>query len=94
MEVLQVRTDILIGYCKNIILTIAGVDFDSTLLTASIPAGQNSTTVIVPILQDNMVEQNEMFFLELELPVAIPGVTLASARMATGTIVDSTGMNT
>ena len=40
-----------------------------------------------------MVEQNETFFLELALPVAIPGVTLGSARMATGTITDSTGRN-
>lgn len=34
-----------------------------------------------------------MFFLELSLPVTIPGVTLGSARMATGTITDSTGKN-
>ena len=40
-----------------------------------------------------MIEDDEMFFLELELPVAIPGVTLGGARMATGTIIDSTSMN-
>ena len=69
---------------------IAGVDFDSTPLTGSIPVGENSTTVVVPIMQDSIIEQNEMF---LQLPTAIPGITLGSANMATGTITDSTGIN-
>lgn len=73
--------------------TLAGEDFDATPLAASIPAGQTSATVTVPILQDNIREMNEMFSLELELPVAIPGVTLAGVNMAVGTILDSTGMN-
>jgi len=72
---------------------LAGDDFDSTPLTASIPAGQTSTTVTVPIFQDNNVEANEMFSLELMLPVAIPGVTVTGVNTATGTIIDSTGTN-
>ena len=71
---------------------IAGVDFDSIPLTGSIPAGENSTTVVVPIMQDNIIERDEMFFLELQLPTAIPGITLGSANMTTGTITDSTGI--
>ena len=77
-------------YC---IYYVAGVDFDSTPLTSSIPAGENSTNLSVPIMQDNIIEQNEMFFLDLRLPVTIPGITLGNANIATGTIIDSIGIN-
>ena len=73
--------------------TVAGVDFISIPLNASVPAGQTNTTVTVPILQDNIVENNEMFSLQLVLPVSIPGVTLAGVNTAMGTILDSTGIN-
>lgn len=72
--------------------TAADVDFVSTPLAASIPAGQNSTTVTVPILQDNVIEENEVFSLELDL-VPIPQVSLAAVRTAIGIILDSTGMH-
>ena len=44
-------------------------------------------------MQDNIIEQDEMFILDLRLPIAIPGITLGSANRATGTIIDSTGIN-
>lgn len=77
-------------YINHFIL-LAGLDFVSTTLNALIPAGQSNTTVTVPILQDNNVERNEMFILQLELRDAIPGVTLTGVRTAVGTIIDSTG---
>ena len=45
----------------------------------------------VPILQDNVDEMNETFTLELEVAVAIPGVTVG-INMAFGNIIDSTGI--
>lgn len=67
------------------------MDFDATTLSASIPAGQTSTTVTVPIFQDKVIETNEMFSLKLELSVPIPGVRVAGVDQAVGTILDSTG---
>lgn len=81
-------------YVCNCFLTtvIANVDFDPTPLTASIPAGQTTTSVTVPIFQDNTRESNETFILMLELLVPIPGVTVAGVNTASGIIIDSTGM--
>ena len=60
-------------------------DFDATNGMATISAGQNSTTISIPITTDNTVEENETFRLLLTNPS--PNVILAN-NSAKGTILN------
>ena len=48
-----------------------GVDYNSTSITVTFPAGTNSTTFNVPVINDNIVERNETFQLEISIPVPV-----------------------
>ena len=68
-----------------------GDDFISTSLNAIIPAGATTTTVIVPVMSDNIAEGDEVFSMSLTVPSSLaPGIVLGSVTSATGIIVDST----
>ena len=68
-----------------------GKDFNSTSLTATIPAGATATTVRVPVMSDDIVERDEMFSMSLNVPSSLgPGIVAGSVTSATGIIVDST----
>lgn len=45
------------------------MDYNSTSVTATFPAGVNSTTVNIPVTNDNIVEKNETLQLEIYVPV-------------------------
>ena len=68
-----------------------GDDFNTTPLIATIPAGATNTTVRVAVTSDNIVEGNETFYMNLNVPSSLgPGVVAGSITNATGIIIDST----
>ena len=68
-----------------------GTDFNSTPFTAKIPAGATTTTVRVPVMNDNIVEGDETFSMSLTVPSSLgPGIVAGSVTSSTGIIVDST----
>ena len=72
-------------------LLIAGADFNTTPLTATIPAGATNTTVRVAVTNDNIVEEDEIFNMSLNVPSSLgPGITTGSLTSATGIIIDTT----
>ncbi|XP_065918902.1 extracellular matrix protein 3-like [Dysidea avara] len=66
-------------------------DFRPTRLTATIPANATTTTVRVPVMSDSIVEGDEMFSMNLNVPSSLgPGIVAGSVTSATGIILDST----
>ena len=71
------------------------VDFNSTMQTVTIINGTNSTTVNIPVIDDDIVEGNEMFNITLSLPSSLNGAGVVLANdsdivSATGIIIDTT----
>ena len=66
-------------------------DFDTTMQTVTIIAGVNSSTVNIPVINDNIVEGDESFSMSLSVPSSLgPEVTTGTIISATGTINDTT----
>ena len=63
-------------------------DYATTVGTARFAAGENSKTVIIPIINDALVEGGENFGISLSSP---SGATLSSPTVATVTITDNDG---
>ena len=77
-------------YVKVIFLASGkNADFISTTQTAVITAGTNSSTVNIAVTDDNIVEGDETFTMNLNVPVS-PGIVAGDITMATGTIIDTT----
>ena len=69
------------------------MDYISTPITATFPAGVNSTTVVVPVIIDNVVEENETLQLEIFLPAPVKfAVELGNPTKATAIITDSSSI--
>ena len=53
--------------CSELIISeiIAGVDYMKERVLVRIPAGENHVTVVIPIIDDVIVEKNEYFLVEL-----------------------------
>lgn len=64
----------------------AGTDLANTRTIVSVPAGQSSASVQIPIVDDTLDEPNETFTATLSQPA---GATLATPTTATVTIVDN-----
>jgi hypothetical protein len=62
----------------------AGVDYTAALGTLTIPAGQTSATISVPVIGDRVGEWTELFFLDLSNPTH----AILSNNRAVGTIID------
>jgi len=68
------------------------VDYNSTPITATFTAGTTSTTVNVPVNNDNIVEKSEMFDLNFIIPSSLSGrVMSGTITKAVGNITDDTG---
>ena len=52
-------------------LHLAGIDYDNTPLIATFNAGDNTTIVVIPIVNDNIKEEDE----ELNLTIGISPIT-------------------
>ena len=67
------------------------MDYDSNSLTAIFTAGSTSTTVNVPVTNDNIVEGPETFDLTFTIPSSLGGqVILGTITNANGNIIDNT----
>ena len=65
------------------------MDYTSTPITATFPAGDDITTISVPVTMDNIVEQSETFDLSFMIPQAIRGdVVPGTITTAVGNIAD------
>ena len=79
---------------QHIITLGNDVDFNSTMQTVTIFNGTFSTTVNIPVIDDDIVEGDEMFNITLSLPSSLngAGVVLASDNAiasTTGVIIDT-----
>ena len=74
-----------IGYTTAAGTATAGSDYTSVTNNLTIPAGQTSGTINVPILDDSIYEGNETLFMNLS---AVSGVAIAD-NQGTGTIVEN-----
>ena len=69
------------------------MDYTSTPINATFPAGVNNTTVDIPVTVDNIVEENETFQVEIFIPVpAKYAVEPGNPSKASVTITDSSSM--
>ena len=66
------------------------IDFNSVPQTVTIIAGTNSSTISIPVINDNIVEGNETFNMSLTMPSSLcPGITTGAITSATATIIDT-----
>ena len=68
----------------------AGADYTTTSVTVTIPATVSSQSVIVPIINDSLIEGVEQFSAQLSLPAGQDGVMLG-ANTATVEITGDDG---
>ena len=64
------------------------IDFNSATQNVITTAGTNSSTVNIAVINDNIVEGDEMFTINLNVPVS-PGIVAGAITMATATIIDT-----
>lgn len=62
----------------------AGIDYTATAGTLTIPAGQTTGTIVVPVIGDRIGESGEMFFVKLSNPTHV----IVDYPQAVGTITD------
>ena len=73
----------------HLVLTIGNkVDFNSTTQNVIITAGTNSSTVNIAVINDNIVEGDETFTMNLNVP-ASPGILAGAVTVATAMIIDT-----
>ncbi|KQM69470.1 hypothetical protein ASE74_05645 [Pedobacter sp. Leaf216] len=66
----------------------SGLDYTSIGTTVTIPAGQTTATINVPVLEDNIIEGNETVIITMNAATSNPSVT-ASTSPATVNITDN-----
>jgi len=68
------------------------VDYNSNPIIATFTAGTTSTTVNVPVTNDNIAEKSETFDLSFVIPPSLSGrVIPGTITKAVGNITDDTG---
>ena len=73
----------------HLVLTTGNkVDFNSTTQNVIIAAGTNSSTVNITVIDDDIVEGDETFTMNLNVPVS-PGILAGATTMATAMIIDT-----
>ena len=73
------------------LLTGNGVDYNSTSIIATFAAGATSTTVNIPVTNDDIAEESETFDLSFAIPPSLNGqVKPGNITAAIGNITDDT----
>ena len=67
------------------------MDYISNPITATFPAGINITTISIPLIEDSIVEETEMFTLAIMVPSSEEDVKRGTIDTCTCQIVDSNG---
>lgn len=71
------------------------MDYASTPITATFLAGTNSTTINVPIANDNKIEDTETFDLNITIPPLLTGkLSTRGITTAVGRILDESSKKT
>ena len=74
------------------LITGNGLDYDSTPINATFTAGSTSTTVNVPVIKDDLVEESETFDLTFTIPPSLKNCVIpGNVAKAVGNITDDTG---
>ena len=82
--------EITVDYATSDVTAIAGKDYTAvSLTTLTFAAGETEKTFTVPILEDDIDEDNETFIVRLSAPVNAAFAGDVSAIEATGTITDN-----
>ena len=92
---------LLLTFCVNIYYSAVcnattvnvgnNADFNSATQTAIISARSNGSTINIGVTNDNIVEGNEVFTMNLDIPPSFgPGVIAGGITTATATIIDTT----
>ena len=67
------------------------MDYNSTPINATFTIGSTSTTVNVPVIKDNIVEELETFNITIVIPSSLKDqVILGNITNAVGNIIDNT----
>ena len=66
-----------------------GVDYGSGQYNVTIPAGSVNTSFDIPITDDNIFEQNEIFYLTIDQSSSLNGVIIGSPNEAVVNIFDN-----
>ena len=75
---------------NKVLFTGHNVDFNSEIRTVRIASGTNSSTFNITVINDNIIEGDEMFTMNLSIPATLnPGVTNDRITVATATIIDT-----
>ena len=75
--------------CSLKVWLTGGVDFNTTILTATFASGMTMSNVSVPVIVDNIAEEHEEFDLMLIVPSSLgPAITAGSRDTATGVITE------
>lgn len=80
------RANVLVNYQSADGTALASGDYTPVSGTVAIPSGQQSATIVVPIIDDSAVEQNENFHLSL---LASQNGMLGTSSTATITVTDN-----
>ena len=74
-------------------LYTGNTDFNSSTISVDIPPGNDIAVALIPIIDNNVVENLENFSLSIQIPPAFSaiGVQQGALNMATGFIVDDDG---
>ena len=67
-----------------------GVDYISTPITATFPAGATNVTIDIPVTMDNIVEQRETFDLTFTIPSLSDHVIPGRITETVAAILDTT----
>ena len=73
-------------------ILIAGnnVDFNSAMQTVTITSGSNSSIINISVINDDTVEGDETFAMNLNVPASLgPGIVSGAITMATANIIDT-----
>ena len=77
-------------YCSCCCLHTDYDDFYAGPLTVTIPAGATNTTVKAAVTDDNIVEGNETFYMNLTVPSSLaPNIVAGTLSSTLGIIIDS-----
>ena len=86
----QICTILLCGYFVD---SGNNIDFNSTTQTITITAGTNSTIIKIWVKNDNIIEGDEMFTMNFNVPSSLdPGIMDGAITMATAFIIDTSSM--
>ena len=76
------------GYIGLFLLPLDGLDYDNSPLIATFNAGDTSATVVIPITNDNIEEENEVLNLTVVIS-PLTGIKLGTLVNANAIILDA-----